>query len=110
MQAAASTPELGKRRREEEKQEDRTPKRAAPSTPSTAALPNPFLSPGRLLSPPHPSISPALTSLQEISEKLYRQDRLLHAADAAKEVFRKKIKEQQQRIQELEQRVKELEK
>nr|XP_019046501.1 hypothetical protein I302_05251 [Kwoniella bestiolae CBS 10118]OCF25431.1 hypothetical protein I302_05251 [Kwoniella bestiolae CBS 10118] len=97
---------LGKRRREEEDSQevDRTPKRAAND-------PNPFLSsPTTPRSPPHSILSPTLSSLEQLSEHLHHQDRLLRAAEQMKKGMRTTIKTLQERNKELEDRVEELEK
>ncbi|WWD17133.1 hypothetical protein CI109_101570 [Kwoniella shandongensis] len=98
---------LGKRKLSEEEDDDgileRTPKRAN-------AEPNPFLSSPSVHSPPHAIVSPALSSLESISEHLHRQDRLIRAAEQMKKGMRLTIKGLQDKNKELEERVKELEK
>ncbi|WWC89163.1 uncharacterized protein L201_004081 [Kwoniella dendrophila CBS 6074] len=97
---------LGKRRREDEDSQevDRTPKRSAND-------PNPFISsPTTPRSPPHSILSPTLSSLEQLSEHLHRQDRLLRASEQMKKGMRTTIRTLQDKNKELEERVKELEK
>ncbi|ORY32854.1 hypothetical protein BCR39DRAFT_522143 [Naematelia encephala] len=89
-----------KRRRSEEGEQ--TPRASAIDTES-----NPFLA---AQSSPHAALSPTLSSLEQLSEHLHRQERLLRAGEAAKDGFRKKIRSLEERNAELEARVKELEK
>ncbi|KAK4688826.1 hypothetical protein P7C73_g1276, partial [Tremellales sp. Uapishka_1] len=74
---------------------------------------NPFVaSPSRVTSPRSPShayLSPALSSLAEVSEHLYRQERLLYAGEKTRESLRKRIQGLTDRNEFLERRVKELE-
>ena len=71
--------------------------------------PNPFVSPNHLFFPAHPALSPSITSLDNLSEHLHRQDRLIKAGEAAKEGFRKRIKALEERNRELEAWVNQLE-
>ncbi|WVQ99533.1 hypothetical protein IAU59_006669 [Kwoniella sp. CBS 9459] len=111
---------LGKRSRDAEEDEGassiRTPKRNLAATES-----NPFISSPSVTgsasntattprSPPHSYLSPTLSSLEQLSEHLYRQDRLLRAAEQMKKGMRTTIQGLQERNKELEDRVKELEK
>jgi septal ring factor EnvC (AmiA/AmiB activator) len=50
-----------------------------------------------------------LSSFEELSAHLHRQDRLIAAGEKAKEGFRKTIQKQKERIEQLEARLKELE-
>ena len=61
------------------------------------------------MSPRHPALSPSTHHLEEVSEHLHRQDRLIHAGNVAKEGFRAQINKLKSRNEELEARVKELE-
>ncbi|WRT66535.1 uncharacterized protein IL334_003494 [Kwoniella shivajii] len=99
-----------KRQRTEEddlQSQERTPKKALNDT-------NPFMaSPSNLnlhSPPPHAILSPTMSSLDQISDHLHRQDRLLRAADQMKKGMRITIKTLQDKNKELEDRVKELEK
>ncbi|WVF71333.1 hypothetical protein IAT40_006136 [Kwoniella sp. CBS 6097] len=113
---------LGKRSRgTDEEGEDaassRTPKRNLTATDSNPFISSPSLT-GRAnasntatpRSPPHSYLSPTLSSLEQLSEHLYRQDRLLRAAEQMKKGMRTTIKGLQDRNKELEDKVKELEK
>jgi hypothetical protein len=55
-------------------------------------------------------MTPSLSSFEQLSEHLHRQDRLIRAGEVAKEGFRKTIKTQQDRIRELEEKLQQLEK
>jgi hypothetical protein len=57
----------------------------------------------------HSAVEPVMAELAKLSEHIQRQDRLLVAADKAKEGFRRTIADLQQRNAELEQRIRELE-
>ncbi|WVQ80232.1 hypothetical protein IAT38_002337 [Cryptococcus sp. DSM 104549] len=87
---------------EDDEDGERTPKRAhvEPS--------NPFISPN-VMSPPHAELLPTVSSLEQLSEHLHRQDRLVRAAEVMKQGMRKTIKSLQDKNKELEARVKELE-
>ncbi|WVR06899.1 hypothetical protein IAU60_003935 [Kwoniella sp. DSM 27419] len=109
---------LGKRARDSQLEEtlvqgddtERTPKRAS----IEAGASNPFISTPSsstsVLSPPHNYLSPTLSSLEQLSEHLHRQDRLLRAAEQMKKGMRSTIKGLQDKNRELEERVRELEK
>ncbi|ORX35747.1 hypothetical protein BD324DRAFT_631497 [Kockovaella imperatae] len=60
-------------------------------------------------SPMHPALSPSTHHLEEVSEHLHRQDRLIKAGQAAKEGLRSQINRLKDRNAELEARVKQLE-
>ncbi|OCF32969.1 hypothetical protein I317_04315 [Kwoniella heveanensis CBS 569] len=111
---------LGKRSRDDTEADEgastRTPKRNLNATESNPFISSPSTTTGNASSsttprsPPHSYLSPTLSSLEQLSEHLYRQDRLLRAAEQMKKGMRTTIKGLQDRNKELEDKVKELEK
>jgi hypothetical protein len=100
---------MGKRNREDEEQ---TPKRAKldPDVRSTLlrklllTIQNPFLNSAGLTSPrspSHPILSPALASLDQVSEHIQRQERLIRASEQMKQGLRRTIANLQKEKDEL---------
>jgi len=86
-------------------EEEQTPRRLG-----LADGQNPFMtSPTTPRSPPHSVLSPTLASLEQVSEHIQRQERLINAGEQLKQGLRKTIANLQERNRELEARVKDLE-
>jgi hypothetical protein len=109
---------VNKRKREDEEQ---TPKRARLDDEVSGSISlrrgdwtdeeNPFLgTPATPRSPAHPVLSPALASLEQVSEHVQRQERLLRADTHMKQSLRSTIATLKERNQQLEAKVKDLEK
>ena len=108
---------VNKRKRDDEEQ---TPKRARVDADEVsfnqvlsgarAEGQNPFLStPTTPRSPAHPILSPALASLDQVSEHIQRRERLLRADNHMKQALRNTIASLKDKNEQLELRVKELE-